>query len=720
MTISILYVDDDTDYHIIVSKFFEREADLSATFCSTAHAALDLLEHESFDVIVSDYLMPVMDGISLLKEVRKRHARLPFILFTGRGREEVVIQAINNGADYYLQKGGDFVSQFTDLIHKIRSLYEKNAIENLARENERRFRKTLDRIHMVAFHLDENGTVQYCNDYLLSLTGWTRDEFLHKDFFEVAVPPELREKKKRLYKEAVSKESISQHEEMKILLRSGEIRDLDIINTDLRDEKGRFLGYMCIGEDVTEKKRVRNEALSWKRRYEKLTAKTGQIAYEYDIDNDILLLDESASHVIGYTPDELKNGKELWLNIIHPDDYENVFDTFLWAVTESEEFDLSYRIRHKNGSYIWIQIRGFFDPAPDSRSKIIGIITDITREKEAEIALLKSEEKFKLYLEKSPHLVFILDRDGFISYTNPAGEQLTGYTSAEITQMNIFDFILPEDLAETQVTFHNLLERGYAHKKLTLVGKNQKCMCVDADAILLEGGEILGFCQDITENVVNEKKIAEISRKLQLLQSITRHDVMNVVTSIRGYMYLLNDFEEPAEKERISTTIVGLLKRIENLIHFSREYEQIGVHSPTWQNIADLIEHIHASGIQVRCMIPKDLALYADPMLDHVFANLYHNSINHGGDVTEISCFMETDEQGIRIIWEDNGVGIPSEEKDRIFILGYGKNSGFGLYFISEVLAMTGITITETGEYGKGARFEISVPRAMYRFESEQ
>ncbi len=194
---------------------------------------------------------------------------------------------------------------------------------------------------------------------------------------------------------------------------------------------------------------------------------------------------------------------------------------------------------------------------------------------------------------------------------------------------------------------------------------------------------------------------------------------MNVVTSIRGYIHLLNDFEEPAEKERISTTVIGLLKRIENLIHFSREYEQIGVHSPTWQNVADLIEHIHASGIPVRCRIPKDLVLYADPMLDHVFANLYHNSVNHGGEVTEISCFMEDDEQGIRIIWEDNGTGIPLEEKDRIFILGYGKNSGFGLYFISEVLAMTGIRITETGEYGKGARFEISVPRAMYRFESE-
>ena len=86
MTISILYVDDDTDYHIIVSKFFKREADLSVTFCSTAHAALDLLEHELFDVIVSDYLMPVMDGIFTFegncgRDMEDFHSHS----FTGRG-----------------------------------------------------------------------------------------------------------------------------------------------------------------------------------------------------------------------------------------------------------------------------------------------------------------------------------------------------------------------------------------------------------------------------------------------------------------------------------------------------------------------------------------------------------------------------------------------------------------------------------------------------------
>ncbi|HPY60259.1 MAG TPA: response regulator [Methanospirillum sp.] len=472
MTISVLYVDDDTDYHQIVSRFFEREEDLSVRLCSMAEDGLKALELEPFDVVVSDYQMPVMDGISLLKEVRNRYGRLPFILFTGRGREEVAIQAINNGVDYYLQKGGDPAAQFTDLFHKIRSLHQKNINESLARENERRFNTTLDRIHMVAFHLDEEGIVQYCNDFLLSLTGWKREEFLHQNFFELAVPPDLREMKKRLYKEAIKNETISQHEEMKILLRSGEIRDLDIINTDLRDEKGRFFGYMCIGEDVTEKKKAR-------------------------------------------------------------------------------------------------------------------------------------------------------------------------------------------------------------------------------------------------------EKIAEMSRKFRLLQSITRHDVINIVTSIRGYMDILDEFEDPGEKERVQNTILDLLDRIENLIQFLREYEQVGAQPPVWQNIASLARNIYTSGVPVRCLVPDNLSVYADPMLGHVFSNLYHNSLIHGGKVTEISCHMEQDDKGINIIWEDNGKGVPNEEKDRIFLLSHGRNSGFGLYFISEVLAMTGITITENGEPGKGARFEINVPHGTFKQEKE-
>ena len=113
--ISVLYVDDEPGLLEIGKAFLEQGGSFSVTIVTSAPDALALMTAQDFDLILSDYQMPVMDGITFLKEVRLQFADLPFILFTGRGREEVVIEAINNGVDFYLQKGGDPLAQFAEL-----------------------------------------------------------------------------------------------------------------------------------------------------------------------------------------------------------------------------------------------------------------------------------------------------------------------------------------------------------------------------------------------------------------------------------------------------------------------------------------------------------------------------------------------------------------------------------------------------------------------------
>jgi PAS domain S-box-containing protein len=117
--IRILYVDDDSGLLEIGRMFLERSGDFTVTTALSGREALCMLERGNFDAIISDYQMPVMDGIQFLIEVRARFGLIPFILFTGRGREEVVIQAINNGANFYLQKGGNPTAQFAELRQKV-------------------------------------------------------------------------------------------------------------------------------------------------------------------------------------------------------------------------------------------------------------------------------------------------------------------------------------------------------------------------------------------------------------------------------------------------------------------------------------------------------------------------------------------------------------------------------------------------------------------------
>jgi CheY-like chemotaxis protein len=117
---SILYVDDEPMLLELARLFLEKTGDFCVDTVTSATEALDILAKTSYDCIISDYQMPEMDGIVFLKAFRSKGNVAPFIIFTGKGREEVVIEALNNGADFYLQKGGDPKSQFVELAHKVR------------------------------------------------------------------------------------------------------------------------------------------------------------------------------------------------------------------------------------------------------------------------------------------------------------------------------------------------------------------------------------------------------------------------------------------------------------------------------------------------------------------------------------------------------------------------------------------------------------------------
>jgi PAS domain S-box-containing protein len=136
--ISLLYVDDELDLLDLGKLFLEREGEFCVTTTSSAQKGLEYLSRSSFDAVISDYQMPDMDGLEFLKHVRSRFGSLPFILFTGRGREEVVIEAINNGVDFYLQKGGDPKAQFAELRHKLLvAMDRRRAVDALRIENEK-------------------------------------------------------------------------------------------------------------------------------------------------------------------------------------------------------------------------------------------------------------------------------------------------------------------------------------------------------------------------------------------------------------------------------------------------------------------------------------------------------------------------------------------------------------------------------------------------------
>jgi CheY-like chemotaxis protein len=141
---SVLYVDDAAELRELGKLYLEMTGDFSVTPADSADRALAMLKDQSFDLILSDFDMPGMNGIGFLTEVRTRYHDIPFILFTGRGRDEIVVEAIAHGADFYLQKGGNAKAQFAELAHKIRQGIRRQRAENALAAS----RDYLDKIFM--------------------------------------------------------------------------------------------------------------------------------------------------------------------------------------------------------------------------------------------------------------------------------------------------------------------------------------------------------------------------------------------------------------------------------------------------------------------------------------------------------------------------------------------------------------------------------------------
>jgi PAS domain S-box-containing protein len=137
---------------------------------------------------------------------------------------------------------------------------DRQQAEEALRESERRYREMLQNVQLVALMLDERGRLTFCNDFLLELTGWQREEITGADWFETFLPPDVRKQSKPFFFNALQQGDIQEHVENEIVTRSGERRLIRWSNTVMRDPQGRAIGATSIGEDITERKRAR-EAL---------------------------------------------------------------------------------------------------------------------------------------------------------------------------------------------------------------------------------------------------------------------------------------------------------------------------------------------------------------------------------------------------------------------------------------------------------------------------
>ncbi|NLV26133.1 MAG: PAS domain S-box protein, partial [Methanomicrobiales archaeon] len=402
--VSVLYVDDEEDLLTIGKAFLERSGDFRVDILPSAEQALALPHLHTYDAIVSDYQMPVMDGIEFLKVFREKLPKIPFILFTGRGREEVVIEALNNGADFYLQKGGDPTAQFAELAHKIKRAVMQRKAEHSLFESERRYREVVETQTEFISRFTPDFVHLFVNDAYCRHFGLCREEIIGRVFI-----PTIPDEDSTIVREFFSlftPENPDGQIEHRVILPDGSVHWHWRRDHAFFDDNGRITEFQSIGRDISVQRQA-IDALKESEEKFRILADTAPIAIILYQDSRLLYVNDHVCRITGYTRDELYT-MNFW-EILHPD-YQETAKTRGLARLRGDAAPARYDVKYftRSGEEGWADLSAAIIQFRGKRTVLI-LMVGITERKVMEEELREAYEQLKEADEELQAQMFELD-----------------------------------------------------------------------------------------------------------------------------------------------------------------------------------------------------------------------------------------------------------------------------------------------------------------------
>jgi len=593
---------------------------------------------------------------------------------------------------------------------------ERITLENALSESQEYLQMLLWSIQVGIIVIDaETHMVIDVNPAALTLMGTTREELVDHSCHELICPAEVGK--------CPITDLGNSFDNTERTLRTRDGRTLSIIKYVVPI---MLKGRNCLLEtfiDNTARKQIEEELRQSTELITGILQASPVGVYQLDKLGKLLFFNDMFSEITGLTLEEIKG--QYWADILQPEDREPLLHIISTAIQEKRIMNAETRYIHPDGSEY--RLSGQMVPLYDRKNQLagwVGTIADITERKKIEDALKESEEKYRALTENTPDLLFSADLNGVITYVSPQFNQY-GYLEEDLIGHPLFDLIHPEERHQVADKFFIELNRNARFfSSFRFLDRWENIHWFEEKSFLRLDtfGEPIGsygVLRDVSEQKRAEDAIELANKKLNLMNNITRHDILNTITGLLGCVDMANATGSGDERRELLKDIKNLTKIIQRQIEFTREYQEVGVNLPIWQNVGDVLQRIlvnfERSGLQFVTDL-EGVEIYADPLLEKVFYNLVDNAIRYGEELTTIKFYLVTSDDGLSIICEDDGAGVPDDMKSYIFERGVGKNTGMGLFLSREILGITKIEFQENGIHGKGGRFELFIPRGTFRF----
>ncbi|MCU0630011.1 MAG: PAS domain S-box protein [Methanoregulaceae archaeon] len=689
-------------------------------------------------------------GFTIEGTVGRKPGELPLPPLVAAVMEQSLDQVLRTGSEYKVvlefptprgprlfetrivpERGQD--GTIISLLAISRDITDRQQAEEKLQTSYQEYLSLLDQIQDVYYRSDTDGRLIRISRSMAEMLGYdTVKDILGKNIAEEFYANPSDRKK---FLEEISRYGKVSNYVVQLKKKDGTPVSISAYSHLWYNPDGTLGGVEGTFRDITEQKRVEEAIRESEEKYRLLFEQSNDAIFVADPGTRMLVdCNKRAAFLTGYSHQEIIS---MTADKLHPVDVlEKTMEHFNHYALGMDS-SVESVILTKDNIRIPVSINASRIEST-GKTLIIGIFRDITGQKEAEGALRQRTVELdyrnrliNTLLDTVPIGIFMVDA--------PSGKPVIA--NQEATRL-LGRGILPDttgsNLGEVYGAYHLVTLEPYPTKDMPIIrGMNGEVSHVDDMVVVRPDGsqvrlEVFGApiidsqgCivaslvsfLDITERKRAEQTIQETNKKINLLNSITRHDVANQVAVLKGYAQIaLMKEPDPAVAELLSK-IDEAGSTIARQIEFTKTYQELSMHAPHWYRVIDMVSQLKAGSITISCTCEAEI--FADPMIEKVFFNLVDNSLRHGEWVTIIRVRCEEDPGGLAITVEDDGAGIPFDKKEKIFGKGYGKNTGFGLFLAREILAITGLTIREAGVPGEGARFEIRVPNGMYRFTNK-
>ncbi|MCI0411207.1 EAL domain-containing protein [bacterium] len=520
----VLIVEDSEDDAVLLLRDL-RHAGYDPHFerVETAEAMEAALDIKTWDLVVADYSMPHFSAPAALALLQKKGFDLPFLILSGNIGEDIAVAAMKAGAHDYIMKGNRarLLPAIQRELHEATERRTRRQAQQNAHEMERRFREMLENVKMISVLLDQKGNITFCNEFLLKLTGYRKEDVLGQNWFRTFVPEDGREETESMFLQKIEEGSILPHDENEIQTLSGERKLILWSNTILRNSAGKIIGTASMGADITEKKHMEESLRETEERYALAVEGANDGLWDWNLKTNGIYYSPRWKAMIGYTELEISSNPEEWFGRVHPEDVEKLRENIsrhLEGLTPHLENE--HRIIHKDETYRWMLSRGLAVRNTYGKPyRMAGSQTDITDRKRAEEQLL--HDAFHDSLTGLPNRALFLDRlGGVITRAAAHAKRRKDYLFA-VLFLDLDRFKVVND--SLGHTIGDRLLVALSHRLLSLLRPG--------DTVARLGGDEFAILLDDIKDISDATRIADrIQKELTLPFHLEGHEVFTTAS----------------------------------------------------------------------------------------------------------------------------------------------------------------------------------------------